>query len=179
MADPTNARQRTLNAFYEAPRFTVKALPVVPDPGEPEPEPTATPVPVAATPVGTPGPTAPAVPAATPAPPVLVLALQSAAKRTLKGFLADGLLVKVTADRPLADVEARLFEVLEAGKLRPLGSAFRVEPGPEGAALRIEATRFARSRLARGRGRRSVQLRVSGVGRDGLAGTARSSFELR
>jgi hypothetical protein len=166
MADPTNARMRTLNSFFDSPRFAIKALPEVPD------EPVAAPAPA---------PVATAPPAAAPpavAGPALKLALQPAAKRTLKAFLADGLLVKVTAGTALVDVEVRLFEVLSSGALRPLGSAFRTEPGPEGATLRVEATRFARSRLKRGKGRRSVQLKVTGTGRDGLAGTATSSFHL-
>jgi hypothetical protein len=167
MADPTNARMRTLNSFFDSPRFTIRELPAIGD----EPVTEHAPAPVA---------TAPPVTAPLAAvPPVLTVALQPAAKRTLKAFLADGLLVKVTSNRPLVDVEARIFEVLSTGALRPLGSAFRAEPGPDGASLRIEATRFARSRLKRGKGGRSVQLKVTGVGRDGLAGTASSSFHLR
>jgi hypothetical protein len=168
MTDPTNARMRTLNSFFESPRFALKALPVVPD--EPEPTPTPTPATLAATPA----PVAVAV-----APPALTLALQPAAKRTLKSFLADGLLVKVSASRPVVDVEARLFEVLAGGGLRPLGSAFRVEPGPDGASLRIEATRFARSALKRGKGTRTLQLEATATGRDGVVGKSRSTFHLR
>jgi hypothetical protein len=166
MTDPTNARMRTLNSFFDSPRFAIKALPAIAD--EPAPEPPSAPAPAA---------TAPAPVAVT--PPALTLALQPAAKRTLKAFLADGLLVKVTSSRPVVDVEARLFEVLAGGAVRPLGSAFRVEPGPDGATLRIEATRFARSRLKRGKGGRGVQLAVTATGRDGVAGTARSAFHLR
>ena len=166
MADPTNARMRTLNSFFESPRFAIKALPEIPD------EPASLPAPA---PVATVAPpSAPAV-----VGPVLKLALQPAAKRTLNAFLAEGLLVKVTSNRPLVDVEARVFEVLSGGALRPLGSAFRAEPGPDGASLRIEATRFARSSLKRGKGPRSVQVKVTGIGRDGVAGTATSSFHLR
>ena len=178
MTDPTNARMRTLNSFFESPRFALKALPVVPD----EPEVTPTPTPTAtATPTVTPVPlaAAPAPVTVAAAPPALTLALQPAAKRTLKAFLAEGLLVKVSASRPVVDVEARLFEVLAGGALRPLGSAFRVEPGPEGATLRIEATRFARSTLKRGKGTRTLQLEATATGRDGVVGKSRSTLHLR
>jgi hypothetical protein len=166
MTDPTNARMRTLNSFFDSPRFALRPLPTIPD------EPVVVPAPA-------PVVTAPApVPVAV-APPALTLALQPAAKRTLKAFLVVGLLVKVSASRPVVDVEARLFEVLAGGGLRPLGSAFRVEPGPDGATLRIEATRFARSTLKRGKGTHSVQLEVTATGRDGVVGKSRSTFHLR
>jgi hypothetical protein len=162
MADPTNARQRTLNSFFDSPRFAIKALPEIPD------EPVATAAPAAV---------APAVVAA---PPTLKLALEPAAKRTLTAFLEHGLLITVAADRPLADVDARLFEALADGTLRPLGAAFKVAPTPAGAHLRIDATRFARSRLRRaGTGSRSVQLQLTGTDRNGIVGKLRSSFHLR
>ena len=157
MADPTNARQRAINSFFDSPRFTIKELPAIPD--EPLPLPTAPPT---AAPLG----------------PKLTVSLEPAAKRTLKGFLGDGLLVKVAANRPLTDLEVRLFEVLSTGKLRPLGAAFKVEPNPAGANLRVEPTRFARTRL-RTKGIRSVQLQIKGTDRAGIAGTATSSFHLR
>ena len=31
MADPTNARQRSINSFFDSPRFTIKELPAIPD----------------------------------------------------------------------------------------------------------------------------------------------------
>ena len=158
MADPTNARQRAINSFFDSPRFTIKELPAIPD--EPLPLP------------------APPPAAAAPAAPTLTVSLEPAAKRTLKGFLGDGLLVKVAANRPLTDLEVRLFEVFSTGKLRPLGAAFKVEPNPAGASLRVEPTRFARTRL-RTKGARSVQLQVKGTDRAGIAGTATSSFHLR
>jgi hypothetical protein len=164
MTDPTNARMRTLNSFFESPRFALRPLPTIPD--EPVVVPAPAPVVTAPAPVAV-------------APPALTLALQPAAKRTLKAFLSDGLLVQVTASRAVVDVEARLFEVLAGGGLRPLGSAFRVEPGPDGANLRIEATRFARSSLKRGKGARAVQLEAMATGRDGLVGRSRTTFHLR
>src|SRR3954464_13932741 len=106
MADPTNARMRTLNSFFESPRFAIKELPTIAD--DPVP---ATPQPALAA----------------PAPPKLTLALEPTATRTRTGFLDAGLLVKVTADRPLADLEVRLFEQLAGNRLRPLGAAFKVE----------------------------------------------------
>src|SRR3954447_8903057 len=157
MADPTNARMRTLNSFFESPRFAIKELPTIADD------------PIPATPQ-------PAVTA--PTPPTLTVGLEPAAKRTLKGFLDAGLLVKVTANRPLADLEVRLFEQLAGNKLRPLGAAFKVEPNPAGASLRVEPTRFARTRL-RSKGSRSVQLQVKGTDRAGLTKTAVTSFHLR
>jgi hypothetical protein len=158
MADPTNARMRALNSFFDAPRFPIKTLSGIPEP--------------------VPAPAAP--PAAAPAAiaPALTLGLAPRAKRTVRGFLSDGLLVKVTASRPIVDVEARLFEVLSTG-LRPLGASFRVEPGPRGASLRVEPTRFARSKLARAKGAHQVQLVVTAIGRDGAVGSQRSVFELR
>jgi hypothetical protein len=160
MADPTNARQRAINSFFDSPRFAIKELPAIPDEALPLPAP-------------------PTVPAAiAPLAPKLTVSLEPAAKRTLKGFLGDGLLVKVAANRPLADLEVRLFEVLSTGKLRPLGSAFKVEPAPAGASLRVVPTRFARTRL-RTKGARSVQLQVTGTDRAGIAGTVKSSFHLR
>ena len=161
VADPTNARQRTLNSFFDSPRFPIKELPFVAD--EPVPH-------------GAPPPAAPAPPA--PAGPVLTVALEPAAKRTLRAFLDTGLAVKVSANRPLVDLELRLFEVLGGGKLRPLGAAFKVDPDPGGANLRIEPTRFARTRL-RTKGARSVQLQAKGTDRTGLTGTMKSSFHLR
>ncbi len=161
MADPTNARQRSINSFFDSPRFTIKELPAIPD---------------EAVPLPAPPPAAP--PAAAVAAPTLTLSLQPAAKRTLKGFLSDGLLVKVAANRPLTDLEVRLFEVLPTGKLRPLGSAFKVEPTPAGASMRVQPTRFARTRL-RTKGVRSVQLQIKGTDRAGITGTATSSFHLR
>ena len=44
--------------------------------------------------------------------------------------------------------------------------------------LRIEPTRFARTRL-RTKGARSVQLQAKGTDRTGLTGTMKSSFHLR
>ena len=124
MADPTNARQRTLNSFFDRRASRSRSCR-----RSPTRRCRAAPPPAAAH--------AP--------PPTLTVALEPAAKRTLKAFLADGLLVKVAADRPLADVELRLFEVLAGGRLRPLGSAFKAEPTPKGANLRVEPTRFART----------------------------------
>ena len=161
MADPTTARQRAINSFFDSPRFVIKELPAIPD---------------EAVLLPAPPPAAPA--AAAPAGPTLTVSLEPAAKRTLKGFLGDGLLVKVAANRPLADLEVRLFEVLSTGKLRPLGSAFKIEPAPAGASLRVVPTRFARTRL-RTKGARSVQLQVTGTDRAGLRKTATSSFHLR
>ena len=96
MADPTNARQRSINSFFDSPRFAIKELPAIPDEALPLPAPP------------------PTVPAA--AGPALTVSLEPAAKRTLKGFLGDGLLVKVAANRPLTDLEVRLFEVLSSGR---------------------------------------------------------------
>ncbi len=157
MADPTNARQRAINSFFDSPRFTIKELPAIPDEVLPLPAPPAVAAPLA---------------------PKLTVSLEPAAKRTLKGFLGDGLLVKVAANRPLTDLEVRLFEVLSTGKLRPLGAAFKLEPNPAGANVRVEPTRFARTRL-RAKGARSVQLQVKGTDRAGVTGTATSSFHLR
>src|SRR3954451_16815468 len=109
MADPTNARMRTLNSFFESPRFAIKELPTIADD------------PIPATPQ-------PAVTA--PTPPTLTVGLEPAAKRTLKGFLDAGLLVKVTANRPLADLEVRLFEQLAGNKLRPPRPRFKREANP-------------------------------------------------
>ena len=160
MADPTNARMRTLNSFFDSPRFAIKELPAIAD----DPLPAA------------PQPAAPSLTA--PVPPALTVALEPAAKRTVRGFLDAGLLVKVSANRPLADLEVRLFEQLAGNKLRPLGAAFKVEPDPAGASLRIEPTRFARTRL-RTKGRRPVKLQVKGTDRAGLTATTTSTFHLR
>ena len=158
MADPTNARMRTLNSFFESPRFAIKELPAIQDD------------PVVVSPA--PAPAAPPAVAA----PVLTVSLEPAAKRTVKAFLDTGLVVRVATNRPLTDLEARLFEVLAGGKLRPLGSAFKVETA--GATLRVEPTRFARTRL-RKKGARPVQLQVRGMDRAGVVGTTKTSFHLR
>lgn len=166
MADPTGARQRTINSFFDSPRFPIKALPVIavqdaPPPPPPLPPPAAT---------GGPPPTSAAAAAA----PKLTLAIPIYSQRSIARFLASGLAFRVTASRPIEDVDVRLFEVLGTG-LRPMGSAFRVGPGPAGAKLTVEATRFARGKLRSG-GRRTFRVIARATGRDGAIGTTSSTF---
>jgi hypothetical protein len=160
MADPTGAQMRTINSFWDAPRYAIIELPPLPD------APAATPVPA-------PAPQS----APLPVPPKLSLFLPATKSRRVKAFMEHGLAFKVTTDKPATDVEVRLFEVLHTG-LRPLGAAFRVEPGPGGALLKLEPTAFARGKL-KGRGKRTVRAQATATGRDGLVGRTQADFTLR
>jgi len=170
MADPTGARQRTINSFFDSPRFPIKALPAIAveevvTPPAPPPAPTSADA-----------PSKPAATAAQPGAPKLTLAIPAYSRRSIHRFIETGLVFEVTADRAVADVDLRLFEVL-AGGLRPMGSAFRVAPGPGGAKLRVEATRFARGKLGSG-GRRTLRAVARATGRDGTVGTASATFHV-
>jgi hypothetical protein len=169
VADPTGARMRTINAFFDSPRFPVKVLP-------PHPEDADGPV---ASPSPSPVPAAPGSPAAVPTPagPKVTLRLPAAKFRTRKALLASGLSFMVTTDKAVSDVEVRLYEVLATG-LRPLGVAFRSEPAAAGATLRVEVTSFGRSKLKAG-GRRKLRAVVMATGRDGTIGRAQVSFDVR
>jgi hypothetical protein len=158
MADPTGAQMRTINSFWDSPRYAIVELPPL--------APDAIPAPAAPTPQE----------AAKPVPPKVSLFLPTEKGRRTKAFLEQGLTFKVTADKPATDVEVRLFELLPAG-LRPLGAAFRVEPGPSGAHLKLEPTAFARGKL-KARGKRKVRALATVTGRDGLVGRTEADFTL-
>lgn len=165
MADPTGARMRTINAFFDSPRFPVKALPPHPEDAD--------------GPVASPAPVASGSPAAAPTPagPKVTLRLPAAKFRTRKALLASGLPFMVTTDKAVSDVEVRLYEVLATG-LRPLGVAFRSEPAAAGATLRVELTAFGRTKLKTA-GRRKLRAVVMATGRDGTTGRAQVSFDVR
>ncbi len=172
MADPTGARQRTINSFFDSPRFPITSLPAI-----------AAEVPVAPPPPPPPAAGAPAAagappppPAAAPGAPKLTLAIPVYSQRSIKRFLAAGLTFRVTASRPVADVDVRLFEVLGGG-LRPMGSAFRVAPGPAGAKLTVEATRFARGKLSSG-GRRTFRVVARATTAGGTSATTSATFHV-
>ena len=167
MADPTGARMRTINAFFDSPRFPVKALPPHPEDAD---GPVASP---------SPAPAASISPAAVPTPagPKVTLRLPAAKFRTRKALLASGLPFMVTTDKAVSDVEVRLYEVLATG-LRPLGVAFRSEPAAAGATLRVELTAFGRTKLKTA-GRRKLRAVVMATGRDGTTGRAQVSFDVR
>jgi hypothetical protein len=171
MPDPTGARQRTINSFFDSPRFPIKALPVIAEAaaGAPPPPPVAP-----ASTNGTSPP--PAATATAPGAPKLTLAIPVYKQRSLNRFLETGLTFRVTASRPVDDVDVRLFEVLGTG-LRPMGSAFRVGPGPAGAKLTVEATRFARGKLS-SRGRRTFRVVARATGRDGTVGLTSATFHV-
>jgi hypothetical protein len=170
MADPTGARQRTINSFFDSPRFPIKALPVIAE--EQAPGLTATAPPPAPPP---PAAGTPTTSSAAPSRPVLTLALPVASQRTVRRFLDEGLLFAVGADRDVSDIDVRLFEIV--GKhLRPMGSAFRLEP-PDPARLKVEATRFARSKLG-SRGRRTFRVVARATSRDGAVGTTSATFRV-
>jgi hypothetical protein len=169
MADPTGARQRTINSFFDSPRFPIKALPVIAVEGAVTPPP---PPPPAAT-NGAPPPPATATALGA---PKLTLAIPVYKQRSLNRFLESGLTFRVTASRPVEDVDVRLFEVLGTG-LRPMGSSFRVGPAPAGAKLTVEATRFARGKL-RSRGKRTFRVIARATGHDGTIGTTSSTFHV-
>jgi hypothetical protein len=174
MADPTGARQRTINSFFDSPRFPIKLLPVIPVTAGPPPPPPPPPPPAAA-PAGAAAPPPPPPPKPA-APPKLTLYLPASGSRSVRRFLDAGLNFKVTANQPLGDADVRLFEVVGT-QLRPMGSAFRVAPGPEGATVRVEATRFARSKL-HGSGARTFRAIARGTGRDGQVGTTSATFRV-
>ncbi|MDX6688838.1 MAG: hypothetical protein QOG15_295 [Solirubrobacteraceae bacterium] len=171
MADPTGARQRTINSFFDSPRFPIKALPVIVTAGTPPPPPPPPP-PAAANGTSPPPQSNGTVLGA----PKLMLAIPVYSQRSINRFLERGLTFQVTATRPVADVDVRLFEVLGTG-LRPMGSAFRVAPGPAGAKLTVEATRFARGKLS-SRGRRTFRAIARATGRDGAIATTSSTFHV-
>jgi hypothetical protein len=161
MTDPTGARMRMINSFWDSPRYPIVDLPPFPS----EPAAVATP---------TPTPAAGAGPA--PAPPKVNLFVPASKGRKVKAFLEDGLPFKVTTDKPATDVEVRLFELLPEG-LRPLGVAFRVDPGPDGAHFTLPATRFAKVKL-KTHGKRKVRAIATATGRDGTVGKAQADFTL-
>jgi hypothetical protein len=172
MADPTGARQRTINSFFDSPRFPIKSLPAIVTDGAPAPPP---PPPAPAASNGATA-TSPATATAQAVAPKLTLAIPVYGQRSLSRFLASGFMFRVTAGTPIDDVDVRLFEVLASG-LRPMGSAFRVGPGPAGAKLTVEATRFARGKLGSG-GKRTFRVVARATGRDGAIGTTSSTFHV-
>ena len=170
MADPTGARQRTINSFFDSPRFPIKALPPIAE------EVAVTPPPPPPRPAAADGSSKPPPPAA-PGVPKLTLAIPVYSQRSLHRFVEQGLVFEVRSDRAVADVDVRLFEVLASGQLRPMGSAFRVSPGPAGARLRVEATRFARGKLGSG-GRRTLRAVARATSGDGKVGSASATFHV-
>ena len=175
MADPTGARMRTINAFFDSPRFPVKALP--PYPGDAD-GPVASPAPAPAPPApSSPPPTAPPPTAPAPTGPKVTLLLPAAKFRTRRSLLASGLPFKVVTDKAVSDVEVRLYEVLASG-LRPLGVAFRSEPAAAGATVRVELTSFARTKF-KAVGRRKLRAVATATGRDGTTGRVQVSFDVR
>jgi hypothetical protein len=167
VTDPTGARMRTINAFFDSPRFPIKTAPFPTEPAAVVPEPTPTPT----TPdVGAPAPG----PAAPPLPPTLQIFLPKT--RSTKRFLTTGLAFKVTASKAVSDVEVRLFQVLPGGGLRALGGAFRQDPGPA-PTLVVHASDFARVKL-KSRAKRHLQVVAIAVGRDGTVGRATASLTI-
>jgi hypothetical protein len=173
MADPTGARQRTINSFFDSPRVPIKALPLI----EEEVVVTPPPPPPPAAPATADASSKPAASTAAPAAPRLTLAIPVYSQRSIHRFVEQGLVFEVRSDREVADVDVRLFEVLASGQQRPMGSAFRVAPGPAGAKLRVEPTRFARDKLGAG-GRRTLRAVARATGRDGAVGTASATFHV-
>jgi hypothetical protein len=172
MADPTGARQRTINSFFDSPRFPIKALPAIAEEVV-TPPPPPPPPPAAAGAPATPPPAA----AAGPGAPKLTLYLPSSGSRTIHRFVEHGLNFRVTANRPVQDVDVRLFEVVGTF-LRPMGSAFRLAPGPNGAKLSVESTSYSRSKLRSG-GTRTFRVVARATGRDGAIGTTSATFRVQ
>ncbi len=162
MADPTNARLRDFDIPVVMPRFDFIKLPA------------------AVTTATCGAAVAPAAPTASAGvrAPVVKLGLPASAKRRSKVLRESGLPFSVSSDKSIADVEFRLIELLDKGRVRPLGVKVVLEPVPGAVRAVVLPTPFASRKLAVGTRPRAVRVIAIVTARDGSVGQARADFTL-
>jgi hypothetical protein len=163
MPDPTNARLRDFDIPVVMPRFDFITLPAAPATTASCATPPATALTLAAS-------------AGVPAP-VVKLGLPASGKRKSAYLREHGLPFSVAADKPIADVEVRLVELLDGGRLRPLGVKVVLEPVKGAVHAVVLPTPFAAKTLT-ARGRRSVRAIAIVTAWDGSAGQTHADFTL-
>jgi hypothetical protein len=174
MADPTNARLRDFDAPVILPRFDIAELtyPAEPTGGGPsEPVTTVT--------CATPTTTTVSVPVTASTgvtPPVVKLGLPTKATRKTAALRRAGLAFAVTSDKPTADVEVRLVQLLSGGRKRPLGVKLMIQPGRRDVKVVVAPTAFALAKLRAPARSRSLRATALVTALDGSVGQATVDF---